>query len=293
MYQKTLIKARTAYKFLLPGFIVYCFATIVPICLALGISLLDWRGGIKYKFVGIDNYINILQDKIFWSSYGHNIQFILTLLVTQVGIAFVVALVFQNKYIKIKEFHRRIIFLPVVMSPVVVGYLWKLIYRTDIGLIAGLFKAMGLEEYVIPWLDNMSLVIPAICLTLTWQYVGQFCIILTAGMQNVGQEIVEAAHIDGANSFQRARLIIWPLLKPTIAVCVTICISGCMKMFDIIYSMTGGGPGTSSMVTALYSYELAFSSQKMGYASSAAICMICLSLVMIVISRKILLKEDK
>lgn len=210
-------------------------------------------------------------------------------MVTQIGFAFIIALFYQSKYVKMKEFHRRVIFAPAVLAPMVVGILWQLIYRTDVGFLAVFLRKIGLEHLIIPWLDKPSLVIPAICIALVWQYVGQFTIILTAGMQNVGKDLIEAAKIDGANAVQQATMIVFPLLKPTVFVCTTMCISGCMKMFDIIFSMSGGGPGNASMVTALYSYNLAFKSQKLGYASASAVCMVILSLVLVLASRKLLL----
>ncbi len=287
------IKNSIAYLFLLPGFLVYCFALIVPIFVAIVLGFFDWRGTTKYVFLGLDNYINLFTDEYFWNAFLHNLQFIGILLVSQIGLAFVVALFYQSKYVKLKELHRRVIYAPAVLSALVVGMIWSLVYRTDIGIFATIMKNLGLEELIIPWLDSPNLVIPAICLTLTWQFVGQFSIILTAGMQNISKDLIEAAEIDGANAIQRATRIVFPLLTPTVAVCATMCIAGCMKMFDIVLAMSGGGPGRSSMVTSLYTYELAFKSQKMGYASASAILMLVLSLILVMGSRKILLRGDK
>lgn len=293
MNRKIPIKSSVALKFILPSFIVFCFALIVPIGVAFRISLTGWRGGPEMTFTGLQNYILIMQDKVFWSAFLHNIQFIVTLMIFQIGLAFVVALIFQSRLIKFKELHRRVIFLPAILAPMVVGTVWSLVYRTDIGFIAAILNKLGLEEWILPWLDNAKLVIPAICITLVWQFIGQYSIILTAGMQNVGGEVIEAAEIDGANAIQKAIYITFPLLKPTISVCATMCIAGCMKMFDIIISMSGGGPGTASMVTAVYVYQLAFTSTRLGYASAAAIIMVILSLMMILIMRKVLNRGEE
>lgn len=293
MNRRTPIKTTTVLKFILPGFIIYSIALIVPLFVALGISLTNWRGGVNFDFTGISNYIRVMKDEDFWLSFWHNIQFILILLVMQTGVAFVIALFYQSKKIRFKEFHRRIIFMPAVLSAMVVGMVWQLVYRTDIGFLAEIMRRLGLEEYIVPWLDSPSLVILAICITLSWQFIGQYSIILTAGMQNISNDVLESAQLDGANTVQRAIYIVFPLLKPTFAVCVTMCIAGCMKLFDIIISMSGGGPGMSSMVTSVYTYELAFTSQLLGYASASAICMVILSLALILIARKVLLKGDK
>lgn len=280
-------KTSTIYKYLIPGFAIYCFAIIVPLIVCLVISLTNWRGGKNMDFVGLENYQRLIHDDNFWSAFKNNIEFILILIVTQIGIAFIFSLFFQSKRIYQKEFHRRIIFLPAVLSAMVVGMIWQIVYRNDIGLISSLLQKFGFDGNL-PWLNDVHWVIPSICLTLTWQFVGQFVIIIMSGMQNVDASLMEAAQIDGANPIQRALYIVFPLLKPTISVCFIICISGCMKMFDIIYIMSGGGPGKASMVTALYSYNLAFKSQKIGYASTTAIGMTILSLLLIIVSRKLL-----
>lgn len=280
-------KVSSIYKFIIPSFIVYVVAIILPLFLCLGISLTNWRGGKKMDFIGLQNYILLLKDRTFWLAFLHNLEFILILMVTQIGFAFILSLLYQNKRIIGREFHRKAIFFPAILAPMVVGMLWQLVYRNDIGLIASLFKLFG-KDGNIPWLSSKSLVIPSICITLTWQYIGQFMIIIMAGMQNIDESILEAAEIDGATSFNRARYIVFPLLKSTLAVCMIICISGCMKMFDIIFIMSGGGPGRASMVTALYSYDLAFKAQKISYASTTAIGMTVLSLALIIISRKVL-----
>ena len=275
------------YKYILPGFLIYLFAMVLPLLVCFGISLTNWKGGPKIKFIGADNYVRLFQDERFWEAFLNNLQFILILIVSQIGVAFVMALFYQHKTIRLKEFHRRVIFLPAVLAPLVVGMIWQLVYRYDIGLISSILQLFGLEGNL-PWLNDENWVIPSICLTLTWQFVGQFVVIIMAGMQNVGSEVVEAAQIDGANAIQKAWYITFPLLKPTISVCLLICVSGCMKMFDIIFIMSNGGPGTSSMVTALYSYNLAFKSQKLGYASTTAIGMTVLALVLVLLSQKLL-----
>ncbi|WP_461206234.1 carbohydrate ABC transporter permease [Clostridium sp. DL1XJH146] len=280
-------KKSTIYKYTLPGFILYFLAMMIPLILCLVISFTSWRGGKKINFIGLNNYVRLLKDDTFWLSFFHNLEFIGILIVSQIGIAFLMSLFFQSKKIYFKEFHRKVIFLPSVLAAMVVAMIWQIVYRSDIGLISSVLQKFGLEGNI-PWLSNAKLVIPAICLTLTWQFVGQFVVIIMAGMQNIDGAIVEAAEIDGASAIQRARYITFPLLKPTISICLLICISGCMKMFDIVFGMSGGGPGKSSMVTALYSYNLAFESQKVGYASASAIGMTILSLALVVLFRKLL-----
>lgn len=286
------VKTSTIYKFLLPGFLMFVFALIVPLIFSLGISFTNWKAGAPITFAGLDNYIEAMNDKYFWKSFINNLKFIGVLIVFQIGLAYIFALFIQNKYVKMKEFHRKVIFLPAVLSPILVGLVWKLVYNVDIGLIANVMKAIGLGDHLIYWLDDPKLVILSICLTLVWQYVGQFSIIIMAGMQNINTGIIEAAEIDGASAFQKSWHVILPNLKSTLFVCLIICISGVMKMFDIIYVMTGGGPGSESMVTALYAFQVGTKLQNYSYSATLSICIVVLSLLLITLANRLTRTTD-
>ncbi len=286
------VKTSTIYLYLMPGLLIFIFAIIIPLLFSFGISLTDWRGGENFNFVGLENYVKLFNDKVFWDSFVNNLKFIGILMVAQIGLAYLFALFINNKLVKIKEFHRRVIFLPAVLSPILVGLIWKLVYNVDIGFIANIMKNLGMGDNLIYWLDDPNLVIISICISLTWQYVGQFSIIIMAGMQNIDQSVLEAADIDGASGFRKSLNVILPNLKSTIFVCMVLCISGCMKMFDIIFVMTGGGPGRASMVSALYAYETGIKLQKYDYSATISIGIIILSLLLIVFSRT-LIREKK
>lgn len=281
------------YKYMAPGFLIYCFAIVIPLLVCLYLSFTNWKGGPVIEVTGVKNYVRMWNDKNFWLSFVHNLQMIAILIFTQIGIAFLISLFFRSKLIAMKEFHRRIIFLPCVLAAIVVGMTWQLIYNIDIGIIATILKRIGHPELIISWLDDPDLVILAICITLSWQYIGQFVVIITAGMTNVDQSVLEASEIDGANSFQKTVHIIFPLIRNTISVCLIMCISGCMKIFDIIFVMTGGGPGKASMVTALYAYDNAFRIHKIGYSAANAIGMVILSTLLIAIVRLLLYGRKK
>ena len=279
-------EVKTIYKFILPWFILFCFALVIPIFTCLGISFTSWRGGPKINFNGIDNYVRLVQDAEFWNAFGNNLELMAYLIVGQIGFAFVFALMYNSKLVRFKELHRRLIFLPCLLAPAVVGMVWQLVYRIDIGIFAILFRSLNLENWIIPWLDSPKLVMPAISIVLIWQYVGQYCLIIMAGMQNINKSVLEAAEIDGTTAIQRAFYIVFPLLKSTIFVLLMLVISGCMKLFDIFFIMTNGGPGNSSMVAVLYSYNLAFHSNKLGYGSTSAIGVVLLSFLLIIIMKQ-------
>jgi raffinose/stachyose/melibiose transport system permease protein len=281
------IKTATIYKYILPILIVYCIAIIIPIFVCFGISLTSWKGGRNIPFVGLKNYRNVIKDKVFWSSILNNLRLIINMIIGQIGIAFIFSLIYSGKHVHFKEAHRRIIFLPAVLAPVVVGMIWQLIYRQDIGILAMFFRKIGQEKFILPWLDSPRLSLTAISITLVWKYVGQYVVIIMAGMQNIDKSVIEASSIDGAGTIKQALYVIFPMLKPTIMVLLVMVISGCMKMFDMVYIMTNGGPGTSSMVAVLYSYNQAFEVQKIGYGSATAIGVVIISLVLIILMRKV------
>ncbi len=293
--KKSAIKVKTGriYLYILPFIIMFAVAYIIPLCVAIGISFTNWRGGKNIKFIGIDNYMKLFQDQGFWISFLNNLKFMVLMLIFQLGFAFLFALFVQSKRVKLKGFHRRAIFLPSVLSSFVVALIWQIVYNKNFGLISAVAEKIGLEDKVPLWLDDPKIVINSLAIVLIWQFVGQYVIILMAGLQNVDQSLMEAAMMDGANTFQSTLHITLPLMKPTLIVCITLCISGCMKLFDTIYALTGGGPGSSSMVTAMYAYNQAFKLKQFGYASAVSIGMIILSLILVLASRKILNRKEE
>lgn len=278
------IKTRNIYAYIMPWFLLFVFSIIIPLLICIYISLTDWKGGPVINFVGLKNYQMLISDKRFWASFLNNLKFIVILLFSQIGLALVFSMFIQSKRIFFKELHRKVIFIPVVLAPMVVGMIWQIVYNSDYGLIAAALKVFGILTRI-KWLDSPNLVIYSIAITLTWQYVGQFVIIIMAGMQNISSSILEAAELDGATGIKKGLYVVLPLLKTTLSVCVIICISGCMKMFALVFVMTGGGPGRASQITALYAYDTAFKVHKMGYASAISIGMVLLSLALIIISQ--------
>lgn len=279
------IKTWKIYAYILPGFLLFLFSLISPLIISIVISFTDWKGGPVIKFVGLKNYMFLMKDMKFWLSFLNNLKFMGVLLITQIGLAFVFAVFIQNKSIVFREAHRRIIFLPAVLAPIVVGLIWQIVYNHDYGLIANFMRFIGFKDFKVLWLDSPKLVIFSIAIALTWQYVGQFTIIIMAGMQNISSSIIEAATIDGAGVIRRSVSIVLPLLKNTISVCILMVISGVMKMFALVFSMTGGGPGRASQLTALYAFDQAFLVYKLSYASAISVVMVILSLVLIAMFR--------
>ena len=267
--------------YILPSFLLYTFVVFVPIVLAAYYGFFDWSGGTSKEFIGLENYVQLLHDDRFWSALGNNLFLVVVCVIGQVGLAFVFAMLLSSRLAKWKGLHRTVSFFPSVLSAVVIGFIWSMIYDYNYGLLNTILKMIGAEDKVRPWLSDPGISLVLVTIPLIWQYVGYYLIILMSSIASIDTQIFEMAEIDGATGFKKAVHITLPLIKNTIMVCITLCIAGNMKAFDHIFTMTGGGPGNATEVVALYAYKTSFTSQKMGYGSAISIGILIVSLLFV------------
>lgn len=278
-------KSGTIVAYLLPPFLIYSFVVIVPIISAVRLGFFSWSGGAKMKYVAFKNFETLLKDNIFWQSFGNNITITVLCFIGQIGLAFILASLLQTHMIKMKGLHRVVAYFPATVSAVVVGFVWSFVYNYDYGLINTFLRILNLNEWAKPWLDLPSTIMYTVSIPIIWQYIGFYMVIILAAMAAIDTSIYEMAEIDGANGFRKAVSITLPLIKDTLIVTVMLCISGNMKIFDHIYTMTGGGPGNSSMVMALDVYKTTFIKSQYGYASAMSVAILILSLALILLTR--------
>ncbi len=274
-------KKSVLFAYLIIPVVVFVFAVFVPLVTALVYSFFQWKGGPVKTFNGLTNYITLFKDSTFWLSFRHNIFLVLVCIVGQIGIAFIFVLMINSKLVKLNGIHRTFGFFPSTVAAVSIGFIWKMIYDYNRGLINWFLDKIGRGDLAQVWLNNESLVMLLVAIPLVWQWIGYYMVILLSAISSIDQEIFEVAELDGANAVQRAVYIVLPLVKNTILVCVTLCIAGNMKAFDNIYVMTNGGPGTASMVMAMYGYQVSFQQQNMGYGSAISVGIFVLSLLVI------------
>lgn len=274
-------KKSVLFAYLIIPVVVFVFAVFVPLVTALVYSFFQWKGGPAKTFNGLTNYITLFKDSTFWLSFRHNIFLVLVCIVGQIGIAFIFVLMINSKLVKLKGIHRTFGFFPSTVAAVSIGFIWKMIYDYNRGLINWFLDKIGRGDLAQVWLNNEGLVMLLVAIPLVWQWIGYYMVILLSAISSIDQEIFEVAELDGANAVQRAIYIVFPLVKNTILVCVTLCIAGNMKAFDNIYVMTSGGPGTASMVMAMYGYQVSFQQQNMGYGSAISVGIFVLSLLVI------------
>lgn len=275
---------------LLPAVLLYLVFAILPILQSFYFSLMEWDGFSDMKFVGLDNFVRLFQEPLFWNSVKNNIYVVMASVFGQVPIALFLALLLNRKIKGLKIF-RTIGFLPVVLSTVVISLTWGLIFNSENGMINELLRTIGLGGLAQNWLGDTKWAMISVSFVIIWQFVGLYLIIFLAALQNVPEEVLEAAKIDGASEWTTTWKITVPMIWDTIIVAVILCISGSLKTFDLIYVMTHGGPAHSTDVMALYMFNETFSKLQYGYGSAVSVFIFFFSLSLIFIVTKLLGKR--
>lgn len=272
---------------LTPALLIYIIFSIVPIIQSFYYSVMEWDGITPMHFVGLQNFIEIFQDPIFWNSAKNNLYVVIASVLGQISIALVLALLLNRK-LKGAKFFRTVGFMPVVLSSVVISLTWKLIYNSQNGLLNSLLSAVGLDGLTQNWLGNPSLAMISVCITIIWQWIGLYFVIFLAALQNVPKEIIESAQIDGASEWKTTWKITLPIIWDSIILAVILCISGSLRTFDLIYVMTNGGPGHATGVMAIYMFKNTFVNSQFGYGSAVSVTIFFFSLILIFIVTRLL-----
>lgn len=280
-----------AFVGLAPAFLIYILFAIVPILISFYYSVMSWDGFTEMEFVGLANFQEALTDPIFWQSLKNNLYVVGASVFGQIPIALFIALLLNRK-IKGGKFFRTVGFMPVVISTVIISLVWGMMYNSRIGLFNQLLESIGLESLTQNWLGDPKWSMISVCITIIWQFVGLYLIIFLAALQNIPEEIYEAARIDGASGLKQTFYITLPMMWDSIIVAVILCISGSLRTFDLIYVMTSGGPGHSTEVMAMYMFEQTFSSTRYGYGSALSLFIFFFSLALVYLSTRILRRKS-
>lgn len=273
----------TIWLYLIIPVALFIFSVFVPLLTAVYFSFFEWKSGQTIYtafFNGLTNYKALIADQIFWKSFGNNIYLVVACIIGQIGLAFVFVLFANSKLAVGKAVHRTFGFFPSTISAVCIGLIWSIIFHSKYGLL-NWFVVNVLGGTKQTWLGDANHVMLYVSIPLIWQYIGYYMVILFSAIAGIDQEIFEAAEIDGANGFQKAMRITLPMIRPTMLVCLTLCIAGNMKAFDSIWTMTAGGPGYSSYVMALYGYTVSFQQNNLGFGSAISVGIFVLSLLVI------------
>jgi len=275
---------RTALPFLLPAALLYGAFILYPIIDSIRLSFFRWSGFRTEtpEFVGLDNYRRLFTaDPVFWRAFGNSALWVVLTLAIPMVLGLLLALALNRQMIG-RNVMRSVIYIPAVFASITVAAMWRWIYNPTLGLVNQFLEAVGLGNLTQSWLGDPRIAFYSVFAASVWQAVGFPMVLFLAGLQSVSPDIVEAAKIDGANSWQVFRNVTLPALRPTTVVVVILTIINSLKVFDLVVGMTGGGPAQSTQMLALWSFTQSFSNHNFGAGAAIATVLLVLSLALVV-----------
>ena len=282
------------FAFLLPGLLFYIFTVFYPIVESIRLSFMEW-GGIGDKvFVGLDNYVKMFHDPVFYTAFINNLIYLLIVVGIQlsIGLFFAILLTYMTKYVTLVK---TLYYVPCIITTVAITQLFRSMYSVEpMGLLNQFLEAVGLGGMVTSWLADVGTVLAAVSIPEGWRFTGMYMVIFYAALVSLDPSVYEAAKVDGASEMQILFKIKLPLIKDIILLTLTMCLTGALRGFDIPFLLTSGGPGNASELMSTYMYKKAFSSNQYGYGSALAVFIIIESILVVYTLRKLFTsKEEK
>ena len=259
--------------FVVPALIIYSVIVMLPVIWSFYYSFFNGSPGLKWEFCGFDNYLRLFKDKNFLNALSVNGGYILITVIGQVGLGLLLALMFRFWLRHCKTLVRTLVFSPVVLPTVAVGQLFAKIYeiQPNYGLLNSLLDSIGLTKLVQPWIGQASTALWCLCVMDIWVAMGFYSVIFYGALLDIPDDVIEAARIDGAGSFNLFRRVLLPLLRPMIITSLVFSFSGTVKMFESARALTNGGPGSATKSLSMYMYDVSFTYSKVGYGSVIAL----------------------
>jgi multiple sugar transport system permease protein len=284
------IRIKKAF-YILPALIFIILIFLIPLVYTVSMSFLRWnllRPDLGIRFIGLSNYERLFTDEFTLYTVGRTFYFVLGAVVVELLAGLCIALALNTEF-KGWKVVQSILLVPFMIAPVVVGFVWRFILNNDYGPVIHFIKEIGLDGLVSqPLLSNPNAVIPVLIMTDAWEFIPFVTLVLLAGLKSLPYEPYEAAYVDGATAIQRFFYITLPLLRPSVLVAVVIRTLTSLRVFDIVFIMTGGGPGTSSETLAFYGYRMAFQSYNIGFSSTINMLTFGIAIVFTLIYMKII-----
>ncbi|MCB9945605.1 MAG: sugar ABC transporter permease [Geminicoccaceae bacterium] len=262
------------YAFILPAVIVMAVGLLYPVGDAIYLSFLNWQIGQQYsdaEYVGWGNYVRMLADPDVFESLWVTVRFGFWTISIEMALGVALALLLERP-IRGASVFRTIFILPLMVSPVVVGLIWRYLFDARAGWVNYYLGMIGIEPQV--WLGEADLAFFAIVFTDIWQWTPFIFIIVIAGLQALPSDVLEAARIDGANGWQQIFLIKLPMIRSILVIALLMRLIDVFRGMEVMYIMTGGGPGRATELLSLHIYNRAFNAQQLGYASAIAVLLI-------------------
>ena len=248
---------------------IFTLFVLIPIIYAFYISFFDWNGIGVPEFIGTRNYTSLFADPVFLTSLKNTVVYTLGVVPASMALGLLAAIGLNRKQLPGRALLRSVYFIPVVISAVATGTTATWIFGDSFGVINKILVVLGGSK--IQWLSSSNTAMLAVIFTTIWVRLGFCMLIYLAGLQSIPGDLIEAARVDGATPFQQFTRITVPLLKPTTFLLLILNIVYSFEAFDLVYVMTSGGPGYATTVLTVYVYNMAFQTQRMGYASAIGI----------------------
>ncbi len=272
----------TGYAFILPNLIGYTVFVFIPVVFSFVLSVMSWDGSQRpMQFVGLENFADIFGDRIFRGALLHTISYALMTVLPTLVLALLLAVLLNSKLRWVAIF-RTAFYFPYIASIVAVGAVWNMLFQPDMGPINEILRFLGMENPP-RWVVDKDWAMVSVSIVSIWKYMGYYMIVYLAALQGISNSLYEAASIDGAKGWQKLWYITVPMLTPTTFFVLIMLTIQCFKVFDLVYVMTGGGPGNATKTLVNYIYEKAFTSWEFGPASAAAIILFAIVLVITLI----------
>mgnify|MGYP002623703976 CR=1 FL=1 len=270
------------YGFLLPGFIVYGMFFLWPAWQMLRLTFFRWDGVTEGSVAGFDNYTRMVGDPLFWNALRNTAMWSFAAIFVPVVIGLALAILLSRSRVLGKTMFRTLLFLPQVLSSVVVAVIWGWIFNPSFGALNTVLRSLGLDFLAQGWLGSRNLALPALFIAWTWVHYGFVMIVFMAAIDDLDETFFEAASVDGASKWQQIRHILIPLIRAPITTIVLITAIVAFQIFDLVYLLTNGGPAHATSVLALYMFQAAFHFRKVGYGAAIGIALMILIILIAV-----------
>lgn len=282
-------QGRIAALFLLPYMIVFIIFRLGPSIAGLFIGFMDWNLAGITEFAGLDNFKRLFTDEYFMISLWNTFKFFLLTLPPLVILSLLLAILLNQK-MRFKSVGRVVSIIPYVLIPAVVGIMWSWMYDNNFGILNYYIRKLGGNG--VSWLTDENIAIISVAVVVIWTYLGYNMVLFLAGLQGIPRDLYEAAEMDGATKIQIFFKITCPMLKPVASMVITLTLVNTVQLFDQIYTMTGGGPGTSTLTMVQYLYTTAFQNYDLGYGSAIEVAILIILVLLIGIQNKLLKNKE-
>lgn len=280
--------------FLAPALIIFFGLIIYPVLNTIYLSFFSWKGifGSPLKFVGLNNFINVLKSPSFFKALLNSFYFMIGGFLILMPLSFILALLITSK-LRGTKLMKTSFFMPIMLSGTAIALMWVYILNPTYGALNVMLKAVGLDFLAKEWLSTPTLNIWSIVLVNEWTYAGYNMLIFAAGLIAIPNSIYESAELDGCTGIKKLIYISIPLSKESFKIFSILCITGCLKVFDLVWAMTKGGPNRTSEVPATLLYNEAFTFKSFGTSSAIGVILLLLGIILSFLLTKTLFKKEE